>query len=155
MIVVLALLGCYAALFFGCLMFWDGHHFEILTTKKWHCKKIQKNQHSNSTSMEAWGYILLIVEDVRDTDCYSYVFCISINLPCIKYFLLSTNCGVMLLQVFGALTSCALKVSDHFYGTGESLLFRFTPEFQVFNWTGDNMYFIKGNNESLAIGAGE
>ena len=58
-------------------------------------------------------------------------------------------------QVFGALTSCAMKVSDHFYGTGESLLFRFTPEFQVFNWTGDNMYFIKGNNESLAIGAGE
>ncbi|XP_023727828.1 oxidation resistance protein 1 isoform X5 [Cryptotermes secundus] len=58
-------------------------------------------------------------------------------------------------NVFGALTSCALKVSDHFYGTGESLLFRFTPEFQVFNWTGDNMYFIKGNNESLAIGAGD
>ncbi|GLH04467.1 Nucleolar protein c7c, putative, partial [Gryllus bimaculatus] len=58
-------------------------------------------------------------------------------------------------NVFGALTSCALKVSDHFYGTGESLLFRFSPEFQVFNWTGDNMYFIKGNNESLAIGAGD
>ncbi|XP_067014093.2 oxidation resistance protein 1 isoform X2 [Anabrus simplex] len=58
-------------------------------------------------------------------------------------------------NVFGALTSCSLKVSDHFYGTGESLLFRFTPEFQVFNWTGDNMYFIKGNNESLAIGAGD
>ncbi|XP_069702261.1 oxidation resistance protein 1 isoform X6 [Periplaneta americana] len=58
-------------------------------------------------------------------------------------------------NVFGALTSCAMKVSDHFYGTGESLLFRFTPEFQVFNWTGDNMYFIKGNNESLAIGAGD
>nr|CAD7456917.1 unnamed protein product [Timema tahoe] len=34
-------------------------------------------------------------------------------------------------NVFGALTSCAMKVSDHFYGTGESLLFRFTPEFQV------------------------
>ncbi|XP_049802152.1 nuclear receptor coactivator 7 isoform X8 [Schistocerca nitens] len=58
-------------------------------------------------------------------------------------------------NVFGALTSCALKVSDHFYGTGESLLFRFTPEFQVFNWTGDNLYFIKGNNESLSIGAGD
>ncbi|XP_063223765.1 oxidation resistance protein 1 isoform X4 [Bacillus rossius redtenbacheri] len=58
-------------------------------------------------------------------------------------------------NVFGALTSCAMKVSDHFYGTGESLLFRFTPEFQVFPWTGKNMYFIKGNNESLAIGAGD
>ncbi|XP_049847701.1 TLD domain-containing protein 2-like [Schistocerca gregaria] len=58
-------------------------------------------------------------------------------------------------NVFVALTSCALKVSDHFYGTGESLLFRFTAEFQVFNWTGDNLYFIKGNNESLSIGAGD
>ncbi|KAL0103367.1 hypothetical protein PUN28_017552 [Cardiocondyla obscurior] len=58
-------------------------------------------------------------------------------------------------SVFGALTSCSLHVSDHFYGTGESLLFRFTPRFQCFNWTGDNLYFIKGNNESLAIGAGD
>ncbi|XP_060518604.1 oxidation resistance protein 1 isoform X9 [Cylas formicarius] len=58
-------------------------------------------------------------------------------------------------NVFGALTSCALHVSDHFYGTGESLLFRFTPEFQVYNWTGENLYFIKGNNESLSIGAGD
>ncbi|KAK0172700.1 hypothetical protein PV328_005988 [Microctonus aethiopoides] len=58
-------------------------------------------------------------------------------------------------NVFGALTSCSLHVSDHFYGTGESLLFRFTPRFQAYNWTGDNMYFIKGNNESLSIGAGD
>ncbi|XP_066600024.1 nuclear receptor coactivator 7 isoform X5 [Prorops nasuta] len=58
-------------------------------------------------------------------------------------------------NVFGALTSCSLHVSDHFYGTGESLLFRFTPRFQAYNWTGDNLYFIKGNNESLAIGAGD
>ncbi|XP_066137531.1 nuclear receptor coactivator 7 isoform X3 [Euwallacea fornicatus] len=58
-------------------------------------------------------------------------------------------------NVFGALTSCSLHVSDHFYGTGESLLFRFTPHFQVYNWTGENLYFIKGNNESLSIGAGD
>ncbi|XP_017753691.1 PREDICTED: nuclear receptor coactivator 7 isoform X8 [Eufriesea mexicana] len=58
-------------------------------------------------------------------------------------------------NVFGALTSCSLHVSDHFYGTGESLLFKFTPRFQAFHWTGDNLYFIKGNNESLAIGAGD
>jgi len=70
-------------------------------------------------------------------------------------FHIFVNWVLCLFQVFGALTSCALKVSDHFYGTGESLLFRFNPQFQVYNWTGDNMYFIKGNNESLAIGAGE
>uniref|UniRef100_A0A1B6DNH2 Oxidation resistance protein 1 n=1 Tax=Clastoptera arizonana TaxID=38151 RepID=A0A1B6DNH2_9HEMI len=58
-------------------------------------------------------------------------------------------------NVFGALTSCSLKVSDHFYGTGESLLFTFNPDIHVYNWTGDNMYFIKGNNESLSIGAGD
>ncbi|XKL62053.1 hypothetical protein PGB90_001886 [Kerria lacca] len=58
-------------------------------------------------------------------------------------------------NVFGTLTSCTLRVSDHFYGNGESLLFTFTPEFQVYNWTGENLYFIKGNNESLSIGAGD
>lgn len=58
-------------------------------------------------------------------------------------------------NVFGALTSCALQVSDHFYGTGESSLFTFTPDFKVYNWTGENLYFIKGNNESISIGAGD
>ncbi|KAI4487677.1 hypothetical protein M0802_011939 [Mischocyttarus mexicanus] len=58
-------------------------------------------------------------------------------------------------NVFGALTSCAFHVNNHFYGTGESLLFKFTPRFQVFNWTGHNHYFIKGSNDSLAIGDGD
>ncbi|XP_055685642.1 nuclear receptor coactivator 7 isoform X6 [Lutzomyia longipalpis] len=58
-------------------------------------------------------------------------------------------------NVFGALTSCSLHVSDHFYGTGESLLYKFNPSFKVFHWTGENLYFIKGNPESLSIGAGD
>jgi hypothetical protein len=58
-------------------------------------------------------------------------------------------------NVFGALTSCSLRVSEHFYGTGESFLFTFYPEFKIFTWTGENLYFIKGNNESLAIGSGD
>lgn len=58
-------------------------------------------------------------------------------------------------NVFGALTSCTVKASDHFYGTGESFLFTFCPEFKHFTWTGENVYFIKGNPESLAIGAGD
>jgi len=65
------------------------------------------------------------------------------------------NYFCLFLQVFGALTSCSLHVSDHFYGTGESLLYKFNPSFKVFHWTGENMYFIKGNMESLSIGAGE
>ncbi len=35
------------------------------------------------------------------------------------------------LQIFGALINCALKVSDHFYGTGESFVYTFHPEFKV------------------------
>lgn len=58
-------------------------------------------------------------------------------------------------NVFGALVSCSLHVSELFYGTGESFLFSFHPEFQVFPWTGENTFFVKGNNESLYIGGGD
>lgn len=57
--------------------------------------------------------------------------------------------------MFGALTSCELRVSESFYGTGESFLFVMNPKLQIYQWTGENSYFIQGNNESLAIGAGE
>uniref|UniRef100_A0A1A7Y1U1 Oxidation resistance protein 1 n=1 Tax=Iconisemion striatum TaxID=60296 RepID=A0A1A7Y1U1_9TELE len=57
-------------------------------------------------------------------------------------------------QVFGALASEPFKVSDSFYGTGETFLFTFNPEFEVFKWTGDNMFFIKGDMDSLAFGGG-
>ncbi|XP_068094010.1 oxidation resistance protein 1 isoform X2 [Hyperolius riggenbachi] len=57
-------------------------------------------------------------------------------------------------QIFGALASEPFKVSDCFYGTGETFLFTFCPEFQVFKWTGDNMFFIKGDMDSLAFGGG-
>ncbi|XP_039765441.1 oxidation resistance protein 1 isoform X1 [Pararge aegeria] len=96
-------------------------------------------------------------------------------------------------NVFGALTSCAFRPSEHFYGTGESLLFSFQrvedarrssqsmPEdtnnkeakdekkdenedqqavafktkFKYWGWTGDNMYFIRGSNDNISIGAGD
>ncbi|KAM4631413.1 oxidation resistance protein 1-like [Polymixia lowei] len=57
-------------------------------------------------------------------------------------------------RVFGALASEPLKVSDGFYGTGETFLFTFCPEFEVFMWTGDNMFFFKGDMDSLAFGGG-
>ncbi|XP_075438601.1 oxidation resistance protein 1 isoform X6 [Ascaphus truei] len=57
-------------------------------------------------------------------------------------------------QIFGALASEPFKVSDCFYGTGETFLFTFCPDFEVFKWTGDNMFFIKGDMDSLAFGGG-
>ncbi|KAH7968736.1 hypothetical protein HPB52_010867 [Rhipicephalus sanguineus] len=57
--------------------------------------------------------------------------------------------------VFGVLTSCSLRMSEHFYGTGESFLFTFHPEFKLYKWTGENVYFIKGNADFLAFGAGD
>lgn len=57
-------------------------------------------------------------------------------------------------QLFGALASEPFKVSDSFYGTGETFVFTFCPEFEVFKWTGDNMFFMKGDMDSLAFGGG-
>ncbi|XP_067268241.1 oxidation resistance protein 1b isoform X2 [Chanodichthys erythropterus] len=57
-------------------------------------------------------------------------------------------------QLFGALASEPFKVSDGFYGTGETFVFSFCPELEVFKWTGDNMFFIKGDPDSLAFGGG-
>jgi len=58
-------------------------------------------------------------------------------------------------KIFGALLSCAIRQSDHFYGNGESYLFTFYPEFKKYNWTGINSFFVKGNGESLCVGASE
>ncbi|KAF7247011.1 Oxidation resistance protein 1 [Varanus komodoensis] len=46
------------------------------------------------------------------------------------------------------------KVSDGFYGTGETFLFTFCPDFEIFKWTGDNMFFLKGDMDALAFGGG-
>lgn len=56
--------------------------------------------------------------------------------------------------VFGAIVSCPLKVDEHFYGSGESKLFTFYPEFTEWTWTGENNYFVKGSQQSLSVGAG-
>ncbi|XP_051892049.1 nuclear receptor coactivator 7 isoform X2 [Pristis pectinata] len=60
------------------------------------------------------------------------------------------TCG----QVFGALTSHPPKLSDHYFGTGETFLFTFNLDFKIFQWTGENSFFIKGSLDSLALGGG-
>ncbi|XP_035209758.1 oxidation resistance protein 1-like isoform X2 [Stegodyphus dumicola] len=57
--------------------------------------------------------------------------------------------------IFGALLSSPLRMSDHFYGTGESFLFTFFPEFKIYHWSGENNYIMKGNTNSFVIGSSE
>ncbi|XP_038652447.1 nuclear receptor coactivator 7 isoform X2 [Scyliorhinus canicula] len=57
-------------------------------------------------------------------------------------------------QVFGALTSHPPRPSDRFYGTGETFLYTFGFDFKIFQWTGENSFFIKASSDSLAIGGG-
>jgi hypothetical protein len=58
-------------------------------------------------------------------------------------------------DIFGTMTSSKLMLSEHFYGTGESFLFTFYPEFKVFKWTGENNFFIRGTVDSIGFGCGE
>jgi len=46
-------------------------------------------------------------------------------------------------NLFGAYISQQLMVSEGFYGTGESFLFTFHPEFHVYHWTGHNQFFCQ------------
>ncbi|XP_017265540.1 nuclear receptor coactivator 7-like isoform X2 [Kryptolebias marmoratus] len=57
-------------------------------------------------------------------------------------------------QVFGAFSSDPFRVSKYCYGTGETFLFSFNPDFQQYRWSGENSYFVSGNWESLQIGGG-
>lgn len=57
-------------------------------------------------------------------------------------------------KLFGAVVSCRLRISDHFYGTGESFLFSFEESgFRIYHWSGRNNYIVKGNSDSMSIGS--
>ncbi|MGH0174806.1 UNVERIFIED_CONTAM: hypothetical protein FKN15_002170 [Acipenser sinensis] len=72
------------------------------------------------------------------------------GLDCSTFIVIKDTDG----QVFGAFCSSPLRVSDCFYGTGETFLFSFSPELQVFKWTSKNSFFVKGNLDSFAFGGG-
>ncbi|KAG8444265.1 hypothetical protein GDO86_009449 [Hymenochirus boettgeri] len=57
-------------------------------------------------------------------------------------------------QVFGAYATHPFRLSDHYYGTGETFLYTFCPDFKVFKWSGENSYFINGDISFLELGGG-
>ncbi|XP_076438147.1 TLD domain-containing protein 2-like [Babylonia areolata] len=57
--------------------------------------------------------------------------------------------------VFGAFLSEPPKLSDHFFGTGMCQLWTFKDKFRSFCWTGENVFFIKGDENSMSVGAGQ
>lgn len=61
------------------------------------------------------------------------------------------------LQLFGAALSSPLKLSEKFYGTGESYLFSFESptDMKIFAWTGENNYIVRGSSDSICVGCEE
>ncbi|XP_068040489.1 nuclear receptor coactivator 7 isoform X3 [Anomalospiza imberbis] len=57
-------------------------------------------------------------------------------------------------QIFGAYATHPFRFSDHYYGTGETFLYTFSPHFKIFKWSGENTYFINGDTTSLELGGG-
>ncbi|XP_031757858.1 nuclear receptor coactivator 7 isoform X3 [Xenopus tropicalis] len=57
-------------------------------------------------------------------------------------------------QVFGAYATHPFRLSDHYYGTGETFLYTFCPDFKVYKWSGENSYFINGDISFLGLGGG-
>ena len=46
-------------------------------------------------------------------------------------------------NIFGALVSSPIVISESFYGTGETFLFTATPRFRMFKWSGENPHFAR------------
>ncbi|NXY42767.1 NCOA7 protein, partial [Ceuthmochares aereus] len=64
------------------------------------------------------------------------------------------QCFLRVWKIFGAYATHPFRFSDHYYGTGETFLYTFSPNFKVFKWSGENTYFINGDTSSLELGGG-
>ena len=57
--------------------------------------------------------------------------------------------------VFGAYLSEGIIESPKYYGSGETFLFRLSPDQKCFFWQGSNHYFMMGTHEYFTVGAGD
>jgi hypothetical protein len=58
-------------------------------------------------------------------------------------------------RIFGAFCCEAWKISNKFYGTGESFIFSFEgDDINVYNFTGENDMAMFSDDNSLIIGGG-
>lgn len=60
------------------------------------------------------------------------------------------------VQVFGAFIATELQErhSAQFFGTGETILFTFSPKAHRFLWTGENDFILRCNDQELIVGSG-
>ena len=58
-------------------------------------------------------------------------------------------------NVFGAFLSGVPQIGKegNFEGTGETFLFKLRPQTKAFNWTGENNFFYRVDNDCLIIGS--
>mmetsp|Transcript_49482 Transcript_49482/g.119183 ORF Transcript_49482/g.119183 Transcript_49482/m.119183 type:complete len:205 (-) Transcript_49482:294-908(-) len=56
-------------------------------------------------------------------------------------------------SIFGAFSGDAWRVDKHYYGNGESFLFKVHPEFKVYPWTRANDHFVLAAHDCLAFGS--
>lgn len=57
--------------------------------------------------------------------------------------------------IFGAFVAESWKLDKHYFGNGETFLFRMHPSFEVYGWSRNNTHFVLGSNDCVAFGGGE
>ena len=53
--------------------------------------------------------------------------------------------------IFGAFVAESWKLDKHYFGNGETFLFRMHPSFEVYGWSRNNTYFVLGSNDCVAF----
>lgn len=56
---------------------------------------------------------------------------------------------------FGTFLSCGLKLVKGYSGTGETFIFRFAPDFEIYKWSTKNSFFVAASVDDLSIGGGK